>query len=224
MKKVRRVKNKKTKKEVRENKVIRWIKGTRKWDTFMYKHLVLSWKYLKNIKSYLWFSFLLFLVTILFGFFFPMFFQNEIKNLVSSLIEQTSGMNSVELILFIFFNNLKASFFPLVLGLILGIYPVLSLIINGYVLGFVASKTVSVVGISVLWKLFPHGIFEIPAVLISASLGLRLGMFLFIYKGKNKGREFMKWLKDSLRVFLFIVIPLLIIAAIIEGSLIVLLG
>jgi stage II sporulation protein M len=221
---MKKTKNKKTKKEGIKKRIIRFIKESKKWDYFIYENFILALKYLKNLKNYLWFSFILFFLAILFGFFFPLLFQDAIKDLVASLIEKTSGMNNIELIQFILLNNLKASFFPLVLGIIFGIYPILSLIINGYVLGFVAGKTVAVGGILVLWKLFPHGIFELPAVLISVSLGLKLGMFLFLYKGKNKGREFIKWLKDSLRVFLFIVIPFLIIAAIIEGSLIILLG
>jgi stage II sporulation protein M len=218
------MKNKKIKRAIIKKKIKNKKYSEKNRNNIIYENFIIAWKYLKSIKNYILFSFLLFLVTILFGFFFPMFFHNEIKNLVSSLVEKTSGMNTIELIQFIFLNNLKASFFPLIFGILLGIYPVLSLIINGYVLGFVAGKTVAVEGINILWKLFPHGIFEIPAVLISVSLGLRLGIFLFVYKGKNKRREFILWLKDSLRVFLFIVIPLLIIAAIIEGSLIILLG
>tara|TARA_Y100000034_G_C6716675_1_gene316852 strand:- start:368 stop:697 length:330 start_codon:yes stop_codon:yes gene_type:complete len=107
------------------------------------------------------------------------------------------------------------------LGIFLGIFSFLILIVNGYVLGFVASKSVAVEGILVLWRLLPHGIFEIPAVMISAGLGLKLGAYLFV---KHKKGDFKQWLLNSLRVFLFIVVPLLIIAAIIEGILIIFLS
>jgi stage II sporulation protein M len=221
---MRKMKNKKIKRGIIKNRIKNKKYSEKNRNNIIFENFIMAWKYLKSIKNHILFSFLLFLITSLFGFFFPMLFQNEIKDLISSLVEKTSGMNTIELILFIFFNNLKASFFPLIFGILFGIYPVLSLIINGYVLGFVAGKTVAIGGILVLWKLFPHGLFEIPAVLISVSLGLKLGTFLFVYKGEDKRKEFILWLKDSLRVFLFIVIPLLIIAAIIEGSLIVLLG
>ena len=72
----------------------------------------------------------------------------------------------------------------------------------------------------VLWRIFPHGIFELPAVFISLGLGLKLGTFIF---QRNKLKAFAEFFWNSLRVFLFIVLPLLIIAAIIEGSLIFLL-
>ena len=76
-------------------------------------------------------------------------------------------------------------------------------------------KAVSLEGILTLWKLFPHGIFEIPAVIISLGLGLRLGITLMFKTKKFKKESF-----SSLLVFLLVVTPLLIIAAIIEGFLV----
>ena len=93
--------------------------------------------------------------------------------------------------------------------------------INGYVLGFVAYLVVNSDGILVLWRLFPHGIFELPAIFISLGLGLKVGTFIF---QKKKFESLKKYSLNSLRVFLFIVLPLLIIASIIEGSLIYLSG
>jgi stage II sporulation protein M len=72
-------------------------------------------------------------------------------------------------------------------------------------------------GILVLWRLLPHGIFELPALFLSAGLGLRLGTFIF---RKNKLKSLKNYLFESLRVFLFIIFPFLLIAAIIEGILI----
>jgi uncharacterized membrane protein SpoIIM required for sporulation len=48
---------------------------------------------------------------------------------------------------------------------------------------------------------------------------MKLGMFWF--KNERK-KELMRRLEGSLRVFLFVVLPLLIIAAIVEGILIIL--
>ncbi len=191
---------------------------------FIYDNFKLSWGYLKSLKNYIWFSIILFFCFILVGFMLPIFFQEQILKLIAELVRKTEGLGFFGLIKFIFINNLKSSFFAMILGIFLGIVPFIVLVVNGYVLGFVANKTVFTAGWAVLWRLLPHGIFELPAVLISISLGLKLGNFLFVYKGKNKWGEFKKWLIDSLRVFIFIVIPLLIIAGVIEGSLIILLG
>lgn len=190
---------------------------------FVYKNFKLSLDYLKKTKNYVWFSLILFFCIGIFGYLFPVFFEEQILKIISELIEKTEDLGGLQLIKFIFINNLKSGFFAMIFGIFLGIVPFIVAVMNGYVLGFVANKTISIEGILVLWRLLPHGIFEIPAIMISIGLGLRLGLFLFISKNKN-WKEFKKWVGDSLRVFVFIVVPLLVLAAIIEGVLISFLG
>jgi stage II sporulation protein M len=103
----------------------------------------------------------------------------------------------------------------LILGIFFGIFPLLIAMFNGYVLGFVANESVKANGVLILWKLFPHGIFELPAVFISLGLGIVLASKLFKKKGKL-AKDFI----EIIRIFLFVVVPLLVIAAIIEGTLI----
>lgn len=187
---------------------------------FICNNFISSIKYIKKIKNFIFFSVLIFLIFVIFGYLFPGLFEKEVTKIIEELIKQTENLNMFELIIFIIYNNAKSAFFGLALGFLLGIFSLGMLMINGYVIGFVANKTIAKEGILTLWRLLPHGIFELPAIMISVSLGLRLGMFLFIYKGKNKKKEFFKWFRDSLKVFVFIIIPLLIIAGIIEGFLI----
>ena len=71
-----------------------------------------------------------------------------------------------------------------------------------------------------LWKILPHGIFELPAVFIALGIGIKLGMFIF---QKKKLESLKNYSINSLRVFLLIILPLLVIAGIIEGTLIFLL-
>lgn len=209
------------KKRVNKRKINKKINNG---DNFVYRNFILSLKYLRNLKNYIFFSFILFLVASFVGFLFPGLFEEQVRKIVEELIKQTEGLGFLGLIRFIIFNNMNSSFIALFFGIFFGVVPLIITIINGYVLGFVANKVVALEGILILWKLFPHGIFELPAVLISIALGLRLGMFLFIYRGRNKKKEFWRWLKDSLRVFVFIVIPLLVIAGIVEGILIWIMG
>lgn len=191
---------------------------------FVYTSFKLSLKYLKEIKNYIWFVLVLFCCVGVFGYLFPVFFEEQILKLIEDLIKQTEGLGVFGLIRFIFVNNLRSSFFAMLFGIFFGILPFVVIVVNGYVLGFVANKTVSSEGFLVLWRLLPHGIFELPAVLISIAIGLKLGMFLFVYRGRKKGKEFRRGLVDAFRVFILIVIPLLVLAAIIEGWLIWLFG
>jgi stage II sporulation protein M len=134
---------------------------------------------------------------------------------MQSISDRVSSFGPLELIGYIILNNARASFLAIALGFLAGIFPVLVVITNGYLLGFVARYTVNQQGALVLWKLLPHGVFELPAVIMSAGVGIYLGMNLVSGK-KNLGKDFI----DSIRFFIFIVIPLLIIAGIIEGTLI----
>ena len=91
------------------------------------------------------------------------------------------------------------------------------MIANGYLVGFVSSVVSEKESILSLWRLLPHGIFEIPAILISAGLGIKLGTFIF---QKNKKETLKELVLKSLKTFFFVIVPLLIVAALIESSLI----
>lgn len=191
---------------------------------FVYENFKSSLKSLKKVKNYIIFSLVLFFISGVIGSAFPKIFERQVLELIKQLVAQTEGLNGIELIAFVIFNNIKSAFFGLAFGVFFAIIPVGILLMNGYVLGFVINKTVAFQDIFVLWRLAPHGIFEIPAILISIGFGIRLGLFLFIYHGKNKKKEFWEWIKEAARIFIFIIIPLLVIAGIIEGSLIWMIG
>ncbi len=178
-----------------------------------------SWDYIKESRNFIYFIIGVFFVFALIGFFVPA--SEEITKIIlefiEKLLEQTKDMSQGELIGFIFTNNLQSSFFGLFFGIILGIFPVFAAIINGYILGFVGAISVETEGSFILLNLLPHGIFELPAIFISLGLGLKMGSFIF---QKEKRKSFKKYFWNSLKVFLFVVLPLLIIAAIIEGILI----
>jgi stage II sporulation protein M len=179
------------------------------------------WKYLKESRKFILVIIGFFFLAIFLGFAIPLpqEFYDKIMTYIKDLLQQTEGLSHFDLIQFIFLNNIKSTFFGITFGVVLGIFPVISAIANGYVLGFVSFLSVSKAGIGSLWRIFPHGIFEIPAIFISLGLGLRMGAFIF---QKKKIQAFKNYLINSLRVFLLIIVPLLLIAAIIEGTLIIL--
>lgn len=182
-----------------------------------------SWGYIKESKRFIYFAIFIFLIFLLIGFFVPApkFLSRYIIEYLKILLEQTKGFSNFDWIRFIFLNNLQSSFFGMVFGMVFGIYSLFGAIANGYLLGFVGSISVAENGFSVLWKILPHGIFELPAIFLSLGLGLKLGSF--IYQRKKK-ESFKNFFFNSLRVFFYIIIPLLIVAAIIEGTLVSLIG
>jgi len=114
----------------------------------------------------------------------------------------------------IFFNNAFTCFLDIILGPLIGIFPMFSAFINGGLLGWFAQEE----GLMVFFMIVPHGIFELPAFLLSVAIGLRLGREVF--KRKTE-RHLKKELKRGLVVFLVLILPLLLIAALIESVLIV---
>jgi stage II sporulation protein M len=144
-------------------------------------------------------------------------FNEQLKQ----LILEFEGLGSLETICKIFVNNVIASFLGIFLGVFFGIVTLSFIFVNGYLIGYVMDLSVAAAGWEVLWRLVPHGIFELPAVLLSFALGIKLGMF---FLDKDPWEELKRRAKESLNVFILIVVPLLVIAAIIEGILIVAVG
>lgn len=178
-----------------------------------------SWNYIRESKKFILIVLGIFLISALIGFFAPTpeFISKQITEFIKEILLKTEGMSQSQLISFIFLNNIQSSFFGMVFGIFLGIFPAISAIANGYLLGFVANFAIQEDGIFSLWRIFPHGIFELPAIFISFALGLRLGASIF---SRKKFRKFNENFISSLKTFILIIIPLLIIAAIIEGTLI----
>lgn len=191
----------------------------KKKQNFIKENYLLSLNFIKESKVFIYFIIGLFSLFTIIGFFIPPseIILNQILKFIAEILEKIQSMSQLELIGFIFLNNIQSSFFGMIFGIFFGLFPVVASISNGYILGFAASVSVDSEGISVLWRLFPHGIFELPAIFISLGLGLKIMTFIFF---ENKLATLKIYIKNSLRTFLFIVIPLLIIAAIIEGSLI----
>lgn len=122
----------------------------------------------------------------------------------------------------LFLNNLKACLIAMATGLIPFLFiPVLVLGVNAAVMGAVASMY-RMAGMSVvsmyLFGILPHGIFELPAILLSISMGLYLCYCLVkrICEGRYNRGIVKKALGNMLRTLLTLIIPLLAVAAVIE--------
>ena len=182
-----------------------------------------SFSYIRESKNFIYFSIFVFVAASLLSFLLPVpeNLREQIIKFIEELISQTEGMGQFEITKFIFLNNLQSSFTGMILGAFFGIFPLVIAIVNGYLLGFVSSASIQSEGIFIMWRLVPHGIFELPAIFISLGIGLKFGTFIF---QKNKSESFRKYLWNSLQLFVLIIMPLLIAAAIIEGALITFAG
>ncbi len=147
--------------------------------------------------------------------------QNTIEELMrqfGAVLEPlaSTGNLSLLLVLLIFINNAVKALGIILLGILLGLPPLLFIGLNGFILGGLGSALESVKGWTyVVASFVPHGVIEIPVILLAAALGLTVGMESLKWLVRRESRVKLQ-LSDSLRVYLRWVLPGLAIAAIIE--------
>ncbi|MFN3384513.1 MAG: stage II sporulation protein M [Archaeoglobaceae archaeon] len=128
-------------------------------------------------------------------------------------------ISPLEIFALIFLNNSIKSFIAMLLGVFFGVIPILFIFLNGLIIGFFASFIGSEIGIiTFLLLLLPHGILEIPAVILACSYGFLLGVE-FLRDRKNLRKHVSKAILNFVRF----VLPMLLVAAFIETILISLL-
>ncbi len=130
----------------------------------------------------------------------------------SGIVQEDGSFN----VLALFANNLRAMVLGILYGFIPFLYlPALALGVNAAILGMLASL------IDGQWLLLaagilPHGIFELPALCLSLAAGLCLCKNINAYIRKNEKGIMKPLLLNILRVTVLLVLPLLVIAAVME--------
>lgn len=155
---------------------------------------------------------------------FRVFLQGQLESL-RDLAGQLNSMENAHFWtgVFIFFNNTIKAIAVMYLGLLLGFIPMFFLIVNGMVIGFLL-MTVYEQGQPliplIINGLLPHGILEIPAILLACAYGLRLGAAMLAVLAAREGAiaRLKQILKVTLPVMVFLTIVLLT-AAVIESTL-----
>lgn len=182
---------------------------------------------IKGIGFYLSLVIGLFVFVGVFAFYVPSlftFFDPYLRELLVS----TEDLSGFALFWFIVSNNISVSFFAFFGGLFFGLLPVLFALSNGAIVGYVL-YLVSEERSGSWWYLIPHGVFELPAVFLSLALGLRLGVhtvhFLLSLYGcariRTEGLLLVRRLREGFLFLCCVIIPLLVIAGVIETWLIV---
>lgn len=144
----------------------------------------------------------------------------EISEMVMEEFQAQFGgllnLHPLLIMLIIFLNNAFVSLLFLVMGLGLGILPVLFVAFNGYVVGVLSHLVAEEQGLLFIFlALLPHGIIELPMVFLAAGIGLRLGhqvLAALIGRPTELKREF----KDGIRFYFRWIVPFLFVAAVIE--------
>jgi stage II sporulation protein M len=147
--------------------------------------------------------------------------QNTVEGLLSELGAvltplASMGHLSLLLLLIIFINNAIKALGLIFLGVLLGLPPILFIGLNGFILGGLGSALEAVNG----WRysvasFIPHGVIEIPVILLATALGLTVGMESATWLMRKDSRVRLQ-LSNGLKVYVRWILPGLAVAAMVE--------
>ncbi|MFB5763425.1 stage II sporulation protein M [Paenibacillus medicaginis] len=190
---------------------------------------------LNSVKGVLLFTVILFCASIALGWISTGIIEQILRQQIEGLGQvagrlQESGNAQLSFFVFIFFNNAIKCVLVMFLGAAFGIIPVVFIVMNGMVIGFlvhwVAANSAANLYELIIKGLLPHGIIELPVLLIACAYGLKFGGMVMssicsgVSRGSTRVKSEMPWpafMRQTWNVVLWVVI-LLFIAAIIEST------
>lgn len=186
---------------------------------------------LSRYRNYVWAAALLLSLGILLGVLATLYYPQTIEKALQMVGEELQRLGKDILssplgqgILILFWHNLQALLLITVLGLALGVYPAFAMLFNGLIIGVVGALSVQNSSLAVfIAGILPHGIFEIPALIIGAAIGLRVGIGPLVARPRSPfaspsnrtWRGYGPELHDAV-ILLSLCVILLAVAAIIE--------
>jgi stage II sporulation protein M len=195
----------------------------------------LIWEHFKQMNPYIAFGTILFLAGMVVGGTnptFKAFLDEQLKGLgqLANMIDNSSNP-TLTMIIFIFLNNAIKSILVMYLGALFGILPFFFLVVNGMLIGYLLKTSAELHGGGfvaelVIKGLLPHGILEIPAIIIACAYGMRFGVLVLKAGGsiifarskqERLGRELEGFVVRTVPVMVILTITLLI-AAVIEST------
>jgi stage II sporulation protein M len=187
------------------------------------------WQIIKDNKKMNWRATIIFVVALIAGLFLSLDNQVMIEVLeqLSEVVEGLDDSNVFSLIQYIFINNATVALLMILLGFIFAIVPFFVLVFNGVFIGFFTKLFLSDGGslFEYFVSLAPHGILELPAIVLAGAYGFKLGSVVWNgIKGMISGHRidnvrdrFASGLREMV-IFIIGILIMLLIAAIIEST------
>jgi stage II sporulation protein M len=142
--------------------------------------------------------------------------DEQLQEALQPIVDMVEEAEPWQLILGIFINNIVKSFLAVALGLVFGIYTVFFLFVNGAMMGTLGAFAVHQEEfLFFLSAILPHGIIEIPVMIFTGAIGLKLAKESFLLI-TGKEHTVRKQLRVAYSLFWKYVLPLLALAAAVE--------
>lgn len=147
---------------------------------------------------------------------------------ISKIADTVEKSDTPELTMFILIaaNNILKSILAMGLGIIAGILPIIMLVINGMIIGYLlggfADNGVNVFEL-IVKGLLPHGIIELSALFLACGFGIRFGVTLFkgiVGSALGKSSAWQPFVRTAIGSLpaLILVTVMLVIAAVVEST------
>lgn len=175
--------------------------------------------YLGSIKGYILFVSAMFILSTLMGCWYASInpeLATQAFAEINELFGIIKGLNPLVIMLIIFLNNSIKCLIALSLGIGFGLIPLAFVTYNGFLIGMIVFITERTEGIlCILAALVPHAIIELPMILLSAAIGVKLGHDL-LNTLQGKRVDMKKEFKRGALFYIYWILPLLFIAAAVE--------
>lgn len=175
----------------------------------------------RTIKPYLLILALIFAASFVAGTFVPSPIRRQMVEMFEAMAGDYRELSGGMLFFNILAQNVMATMFVVLFGVIVGIIPTFAVGSNGFGLGILYRQASETSGYAkAALNVLPHGVFEIPALLIAASYGLWLGVMVVRRVRGREGTSLNTHMGHAFRRYFAVVFPLLVVAAAIETALI----
>jgi stage II sporulation protein M len=179
----------------------------------------------RNIPRYVVILTALFVSASLTGFFAPIPGKRELLGTLFDSYAPFLTLPPWKIFFVILLNNSTKSFAVLLSGILFGLVPLIAVATNGYILGVAYLFASGEVGyVKAAKSVLPHGVLEIPAIILTAGYGLWLGVTFAKRIRQRDMAGFGDQVIHGIRMFFKVAFPLFILAALIETFLIFSMG
>jgi len=172
-----------------------------------------------SYKKWIFIAIFLFGIAVVIGLFTPASITSLLSEDIAALKQLSSLLTPFNILtaIFIFAKNTSVLLLSFALSPFLLLVPILTLAINGWLIAFISAAVIEEKSLGfVLAGLLPHGVFELPALILGQAAALSFGtMVMLALLKKEKRNLLLPSLKQNLK-YLILALVLLIPAAIIE--------
>lgn len=189
------------------------------------------WRITLENKTNIWIASIIFILSIFIGY----YYVNEQNQVIQTLFTELKNIaeeiknndTSTFMIYTIFLNNISAAIKMILFGVFFGFFPIMALLANGVIIGFFLKNAVMPMDSVYVFLvgILPHGIIEIPAIIIAAAFGMKLGFsvvkLIVEVLNKENRRYNANRIKETIRQIPTVILGLtilLLIAAVIEST------